>query len=763
MEVIGAKRRSVGRISGRLANVERVAKPTPDFRERVWGAPKIGEVWMLPSPATRRIPRALLLVLVIAQMVVPASAFAQVSSGDPVGPSIASDKDDYAPAELVTLTGSGWQPSESVHIWVNDDQGRTWERNSNVTADENGNITDSFNLPDWFVATYEVIATGELSGIARTNFTDGNVQAQTNGPTVTLQFREFTSNNCSTGGQTPGQATISPSTGSTILFGRSSGSFSLSVPAITGAQEFSQWTSQAGFSSQNNPLCFTAISGNRTFTANYAASPIAPTSLNAGSANGIYGGTVNLSATLSAGASSVGGKTVDFTLNGMSVGSATTNGSGVASLNGVSLDGIDAGTYATGVSASFAGDGSHGASSASNVLDVTQKQVTGNFTAKSKVYDGNADAEIDSRSLSGTVEDDEVSLTGGSAAFDNKNVGEDKPVSLTGASLAGADKDNYTLGSVSDTTADITPRDLTVSATGVNRLYDGTTHATVSLTTDKLDGDQVVAGHTGASFADRNAGNGKAVTISGISISGDDAGNYKLLNTTTNTTANITPLPIIGSFASADKVWDGNTAATVTTRLVSGAIAGDDVGLSGGTATFDNPNVGNDKTVTLTGATLAGADKDNYALASVSTATADILAWSAQGHGFYQPIGVANSVFVAAPSGLPAATSSTTYNTAKGGSTIPLKFNLYAGGVEKTSTSDISGFIAVKLSGCSAGVESDPVDFVTTGNTNLRYDSTGGHFIQNWKTPSANSDTCYRATVKFADGSSLSAFFRLRK
>src|ERR671921_3003003 len=39
---------------------------------------------------------------------------------------IQSDKDTYAPGKTVTLTGSYWQPGESVHISVSDDQGKTW-------------------------------------------------------------------------------------------------------------------------------------------------------------------------------------------------------------------------------------------------------------------------------------------------------------------------------------------------------------------------------------------------------------------------------------------------------------------------------------------------------------------------------------------------------------------------------------------------------------------------------------------------------------
>src|SRR5829696_6735507 len=91
-------------------------------------------------------------------------------------PSITSDKPDYAPGELVTLTGANWYPGEVVHIYVNDDWGSSWNRNVDVTADGAGAITDQFNLPNWFVATYSVTATGPTSGLALSSFTDSNLK-----------------------------------------------------------------------------------------------------------------------------------------------------------------------------------------------------------------------------------------------------------------------------------------------------------------------------------------------------------------------------------------------------------------------------------------------------------------------------------------------------------------------------------------------------------------------------------------------------------
>jgi integrase len=96
------------------------------------------------------------------------------------------------------------------------------------------------------------------------------------------------------------------------------------------------------------------------------------TTLGVDSASGTYGGTTTLTATLTTADGGVAGKTVNFTLNGSPVGGATTDGSGVATLSNASLAGINAGSYPTGVGASFAGDLGYGASSGSNSLTIAK-------------------------------------------------------------------------------------------------------------------------------------------------------------------------------------------------------------------------------------------------------------------------------------------------------------------------------------------------------------------------------------------------------
>ncbi|CAA9212931.1 MAG: hypothetical protein AVDCRST_MAG93-105, partial [uncultured Chloroflexia bacterium] len=104
------------------------------------------------------------------------------------------------------------------------------------------------------------------------------------------------------------------------------------------------------------------------------------TALAVDSASGTYGGSTTLSADLDCATCAAGtdlsGRTINFTLNGDSAGSATTNASGVATKSAASLSGIAAGTYTpgtnSGVAASFSGDSGLGASNSSNILTVSK-------------------------------------------------------------------------------------------------------------------------------------------------------------------------------------------------------------------------------------------------------------------------------------------------------------------------------------------------------------------------------------------------------
>jgi hypothetical protein len=223
---------------------------------------------------------------------------------------------------------------------------------------------------------------------------------------------------------------------------------------------------------------------------------------------------------------------------------------------------------------------------------ITVRHVTGTFTTANKVYDGTTPPPSSHGRCVPAVDGDDLTLTEGTATFSDKNAGTGKTVTLAGATLTGAKVGHYVLDSVSTAAANITARPLTVTATGINRVYNGTTAATVNLSDNRVAGDVLTPAYGAATFANKNAGNAKPISVTGITVTGADAGNYTF-NTTAGATANISQAPAAPSITAADKVYDGTAAAAITGRTLAGVFGGDSVTLTGGTAGFNNATAGN--------------------------------------------------------------------------------------------------------------------------------------------------------------------------
>ena len=163
--------------------------------------------------------------------------------------------------------------------------------------------------------------------------------------------------------------------------------------------------------------------------------------------------------------------------------------------------------------------------------------------AADKVYDGNVSAAADFSGavLAGVLPGDNVTLDASAAAgsFGDKNVAISKTVTVSGLSLSGADSTNYQIEGTPAASASITPRLLTVSAVGVDKVYDGTAAAMVTLSDDKLPGDILTVSYASASFPTQNAGIDLPVTVVGLNISGPDAGNYTLNSLAATASASI--------------------------------------------------------------------------------------------------------------------------------------------------------------------------------------------------------------------------------
>jgi hypothetical protein len=102
-------------------------------------------------------------------------------------------------------------------------------------------------------------------------------------------------------------------------------------------------------------------------------------------------------------------------------------------------------------------------------------------------------------------------------------------------------------------------------------------------------------------------------------------------------------------------------------------------------------------------------------------------------------------------------------NTVKGGSTVPLKFQVRtASGGYVSSLSVVSSFVLTQVQCTSLSTAVEEVDFTTTGGTSLRYDTGSNQYHQNWQTPK-KPGTCYRVDVVLTGGlQRLSATFQLK-
>jgi hypothetical protein len=84
--------------------------------------------------------------------------------------------------------------------------------------------------------------------------------------------------------------------------------------------------------------------------------------------------------------------------------------------------------------------------------------------------------------------------------------------------------DNYSISTGQTTTANITAKALTATASASNKVYDGNTTATVTLTFTGLVGSETLGQSVGATFADKNVANTKTVTVNSITLSDGDSG-----------------------------------------------------------------------------------------------------------------------------------------------------------------------------------------------------------------------------------------------
>jgi hypothetical protein len=348
-----------------------------------------------------------------------------------------------------------------------------------------------------------------------------------------------------------------------------------------------------------------------------------------------YGSGVTLQATVSP--APANGETVTFKDGGTTLGTGTTTG-GVATYT---TSALAHGSHS--LTAVYGGDTTDNGST-SGTLSLTVNPatvtVTSGLAANSIVYDGTNTATIVSNNvvLSGVLAGDAanvaLSTNGYAAVFSSKNVANGVTVTVSGLSLTGTAAANYSLTQPA-LNANITAKPLTAAGTlaAQSRPYNGTTVATLTgsaalltaeaagsgTTSDNTPytGDTVsVTGTPAGAFSGAGVGTGLTVSVTGLSLSGGQAGNYSL--TAPSFTANITASNLTitanndaktyggtksygsGSTAfSSSGLQNGETIGTVTVTASGGTTATAPIGAysltpsaaTGGTFTAANYNI----------------------------------------------------------------------------------------------------------------------------------------------------------------------------
>jgi large exoprotein involved in heme utilization and adhesion len=251
--------------------------------------------------------------------------------------------------------------------------------------------------------------------------------------------------------------------------------------------------------------------------------------------------------------------------------------------------------------------------------NISPKELTlSGVTVLDKIYDGNTSAAVnDIGILRGILRNDVVNVDRQniSVMFADKNVGDDKVVAVSKLGLSGTDAANYTLVDGLAAKGSIRPRQLVVAASGVDKVYDADTSATVALNDNRIPGDSLSLSYAKASFADSNAGSGKTVTVADIAASGIDAGNY-LVDPSAVTTVGISKAPLTVTANPDNKTFDGKVYRGGNGVAYTGFIAGENAAVLSGQPSYGGDaqgavNVGSYRIAS------AGYASQNYAIVYV--------------------------------------------------------------------------------------------------------------------------------------------------
>ena len=323
------------------------------------------------------------------------------------------------------------------------------------------------------------------------------------------------------------------------------------------------------------------------------------------------------------------------------------------------------------VSASIATDGTYDPASTTTPVTVTVSAkgltITG-MTASNKIFDDSDSATLSfsGASLVGVVGLETVTInsSGASGSFSTADVGTGLTVTASGVVLGGADAANYTLSAQPTTTANITARALTVTATSQSITY-GASTPSPAFTESGLQGDDAISSvtfaYTGGNAPNApTAGGSYTITPSAAVFSSGSSSNYSITYTPGTYTINQDAQTI--TFGSLAGKTYGDSAFSVSAMASSGL------------------------TVSFTSQTTSVCTVSGSTVTIVAAGTCTIRA-SQAGNGNYSAASDVDQGFTVAKAPLTVTASSPTVTY---GGTSPSISPSYSGFVNSESADDLS-------------------------------------------------------------------------
>ena len=196
------------------------------------------------------------------------------------------------------------------------------------------------------------------------------------------------------------------------------------------------------------------------------------------------------------------------------------------------------------------------------------------------------------------------------------------PVTVNTLSLTGASAIDYKLpGTLNPISANITPRPISVTAITSSKYYDGTTTSNQAPAITSAYNPAIESGDSAnffEAYSSQNVVAGLMLIPFGSVSDGNGGMNYSVSFSAAAGT--IIPAPLTITAVTSDKTYDGKitSTGTPTTSALAGALTNGD-SVSGLAETYDTPNAGTGKTMTVSAYTVN--DKNNGNNYSVTTAT----------------------------------------------------------------------------------------------------------------------------------------------